>query len=109
MLSNLSPACGRSVITALIIVLRVVAWVVIAACGVVLALNLAGMYLLATGQAQPGDILLMDEIATSMPEYWWSVKTIALVIITMILIESLGVSLLRRLRARVISHSSGSR
>lgn len=85
------------------------AWIVIAACGVVLALNLAGMYLRASGQAQPGDVLLMDEIAMSMPEYWWSVKTIALVIITTILIESFGVSLLRRLRARMISYSPSTR
>jgi hypothetical protein len=102
MLYNLQSLCNRVLITALIVVLRIAAWIILAACATVLALNLPGMFMLATGRVQSGDPLAFGDIAMSMPQYWCAVGGAVAIIIDTILIESLGVHFLHKLRARLI-------
>ncbi len=101
MLYNLQSLFSQALITALIVVLRIAAWIILAMCATVLALNLPGMYLLATGQVQPGGALAFGDVAMSMPQYWRAVGGAVAVIIATILIELLGVHLLRKLRIRL--------
>lgn len=84
------------------------AWIILAVCASALALNLPGMYLLATGQVQPGDPLVMGDVALSMREYWRAAGCSVTGIIATILIESLGVRLLYKLRANLSREARGS-
>ena len=109
MLYNFQPLCSRVLITALIVLLRIAAWIILAVCATVLALYLPGMYLLATGQVQPGDPLAFGDAALSMPEYWHAVGGAAAVMIATILLELLGVHFLHKLRARLGQQSPAIR
>lgn len=105
--SNLPSVCSRVLITALIVVLRITAWIILAVCASALALILPGMYLVATGQVQPRGSLAMGDIAMSMPEYWREAGCAFGIIVATILIESLGVHLLHKLRARLALQPPG--
>lgn len=103
-----SPSVSRLVlITTLVVVLRTVAWIVIAVCASAFALNLPGMYLLATGQVRVGDRLFMDDNVMTMMEYWDVVGHTVAVIIVTILFESMGLHFLQKLRANLIRNVGG--
>lgn len=92
---------------ALIVALRMAAWGILAVCASVLVLILPGMYLVATGQVPPGGALAMGDVALSMSEYRHEAGCAVAAIVITILIESLGVHLLHKLRGRLAGQQPG--